>query len=158
MAGTPRRPTRPGRTVVRVNVTRLDMLLSGELLIEDLDDEEIARMQLRDKNGDFKGRPSSYVPRELALAFRQESYRRFQSAMGEMLPNALKAHREMLDSRHLAPGDAARLSAIKEVYERTFGKVAATSDVHLTVDKGKTFDDVLDEVLVDVEEDDELTQ
>lgn len=137
---------------IKVQVTRLDMLISGELSVEDLDDEEIQRMQLRNNAGDFRGRPPLWVPHQLAQALRHEAFKRFQRQMQEMLPDAITAHKEMISSRHLAPGDAARLSAIKEVYERTFGKVTQNIDQHVVVDKGKTFDDFIEAALVDTEE------
>jgi hypothetical protein len=152
MAG---RATPSGRkSVVRVEKTRLDLLLSGELKIEDLDDEEINRQQLRNSQGDFRGRPPQWVPREFALAMQAEFRRRFQSKMQELMPLALKGHEELLRSRHLAPGDAARMSAIKEVYERTVGKVVQTSDVHMVVEQ-KSFEDFVGEAIIDVEEEPE---
>lgn len=143
------------RTKRRIETTRLDMLISGELTIEDLDDEEIRKMQLRNKAGDFRGRPPLYVPHEMAMAFRQEHFRRFGREMAELVPDAIRAIREQLNSRHLSPGDATRLRAAELVLERNFGKVTQNVDQHVVVDKGKSFDDYVGEALIDVEEDDE---
>ena len=148
-----RQPTR--RKSRQIETTRLDMLISGELTIEDLDDEEIRKMQLRNKNGDFRGRAAMYIPRDMAMAFRQEHFRRFQAEMSELVPDAIRAIKEQLNSRHLSPGDATRLRAAELVLERNFGKVTQNVDQHVVVDKGKSFDDYVGEALIDVEEDDE---
>lgn len=143
-----RRPTRKSR---QIEVTRLDLLISGELSIEDLDDEEIRRMQLRNSAGDFRGRAPLYIPREMAMAFRQEHFRRFQKEMAELVPDAIRAIKEQLNSRHLAPGDATRLRAAELVLERNFGKVTQNVDQHVVVDKGKSFEDFVGDAIIDVE-------
>lgn len=141
-------------TVARREPTRLELLLKGDLKVEDLDDEEIQRMQLRNANGDFRGRPALWVPRSMALEMRAEFVRRFQGELNSMVGKALKAHKEILDSRHLAPGDAARMTAVKEVYDRTFGKVVQQTEVHATVEK-KDFSDVVADVVMDLDMDEE---
>lgn len=134
--------------------TRLQMLIDGDLKMEDLDDEEVQRMQLRNKHGDFRGRPPVWIPRELAGAVQAEFRRRFVAEVQAMMPAALKAHKELLVSRHLAPGDAARMTAVKEVYERTIGKVVQTSDVHMVVEN-KSFEDYVGDAIIDVEEEED---
>ena len=152
----PRRKSRGGqvRVVATREPTRLELLLKGDLKVEDLDDEEILRMQLKNVNGDFRGRPPLWVPRSFALEMRAEFTRRFQGELNNMLPKALRAHKEILDSRHLAPGDAARMTAVKEVYDRTFGKVVQQTEVHATVEK-KDFSDVVADVVMDLDMDEE---
>lgn len=139
----------------QIEVTRLDMLISGELSIQDLDDEEIQRMQLRNAAGDFRGRAPLYIPREMAMAFRQEFFARFQRDMAVRVPDAMRAISEMVNSRHLMPGDSTRLRAAELVLERVFGKVTQNVDQHVTVEKGKSFEDFVGEAIIDVEEDDE---
>jgi len=149
---------RKTKRIATIELSRLDLLIKGELSIEDLDDEEIRRMQLRNSAGDFRGRAPLYVPRDMALAFRQEHFRRFQKEMAELVPDAIKAIKEQLNSRHLAPGDATRLRAAELVLERNFGKVTQNVDQHVVVDKGKSFEDFVGEAIIDVEaEDDEPT-
>ncbi|QLF84486.1 hypothetical protein SEA_RIE18_4 [Microbacterium phage Rie18] len=154
--GVVRRRRTKTRVVAERERTRLELLVSGDLKIEELDDEEILRMQLKNANGDFRGRPPLWVPRSFALEMRAEFTRRFQGELNNMLPKALKAHKEILDSRHLAPGDAARMTAVKEVYDRTFGKVVQQTEVHATVEK-KDFTDVVADVVMDldIEEDED---
>lgn len=145
-------PTK-GRRTIKVEMTRYDMLVSGELKIEDLDDDEIFRMQLRNVDGHFKGRPPRYIPRELAIAWSVEQQKRAGRWFAEQLPEAQKATLELLRSRHLAPGDGARLRAAELIFDRVLGKVG--NETHITVDKGKTFDDVIELALVDTEEEDD---
>ena len=147
---------RPKRVQHRINISpRMQMWLDGKLSSEDFDDDEVTRMQLKDKNGHFSGRPTKNIPRELAIAFRSQQQIRLMAWFAETVPEAQKAYREILNSRHLQPGDAARLRAAEGIFERVIGKVNAASEVHVTVDKGKSYDDVLEGVLVDVEEEED---
>ena len=91
----------------------------------------------------------------MAMAFRQEHFRRFQAEMAEIVPDAIRAVREQVNSRHLSPGDATRLRAAELVLERVFGKVTQNVDSHVVVDKGKTFEDFVGDAIIDVEEDEE---
>lgn len=152
----PRKPVRRKTKVARFEATRLDMLISGELKVEDLTDEEIRRQQLMNSQGDFRGRPPMWVPREFAMAMQAEHFRRFKRDMSELVPDAVRAVKEMLNSRHLSPGDAARLRAAELVMERNFGKVTQNVDQHVTVDKGKSFENYVEDALVDAEVIDDL--
>ncbi len=51
--------------------------------MEELDDEEILRGQLRDKNGGFSGRPSDYVPRSFHVALVRETIKRMENKFRE---------------------------------------------------------------------------
>lgn len=158
MAEVARRPKKKGPQVTRVIATRdrnrLELLIAGDLKVEDLDDEEIQRMQLKNMNGDFRGRPPLWIPRSMALEFRAEFNRRFQAELQAMVPEALRAHKELLTSRHLAPGDAARMTAVKEVYDRAVGKVVQQTEVHAVVEN-KTFEDFVGDAIIDVELEDD---
>jgi len=152
----PRRPTRKQVkektvAVVRTTSPRMQMWMSGQLKPEDLTDEEVARGRLMDQDGHFRGRPPSMIPRELAMAFRSESQRRLMAWFQEMVPDAQRAYKEMLNSRHLQPGDAARLRAAEAVFERVIGKVG--QETHIVVDKGRSFEDVTADVVMDLDMD-----
>jgi len=88
------------------------------------------------------------------MAFRAEAQKRLQNWFVEIVPDAQRAYKELLNSRHLAPGDAARLRAAEGVFERVIGKVVAQTDMHVVMDKGKTFEDFVGEAIIDVEEED----
>lgn len=145
---------RTSKQVARVRTTspRMQMWMNGEIDPSELTDEEVNKMRLMDADGHFRGRPTAVIPRDLAMAFRTEQQKRLMAWFGEQVPLAQKAMQELLMSRHLAPGDATRLRAAEGIFERVIGKVG--QETHLVVDKGTTFDDVLEGVLVDVEEDD----
>lgn len=55
----------PARPVTRKVTGRVAQLMRGEITIDDLSDEELRRGQLADKNGVFRGKPSSMVPRAM---------------------------------------------------------------------------------------------
>ena len=150
----PKRPTKKRTQVARIRTEspRMRMWMAGELDPADLTDEEVARCQLMDKDGHFKGRPTKMVPRELMMAFRSEAQKRLMQWFQEQVPLAQKATQELLQSRHLAPGDATRLRAAEGIFERVVGKVG--TETHIVVDKGKSFEDFVGEALIDVEEDD----
>lgn len=151
--GTPaRRPKRPPKTQVkRVNTTspRMKMWMNGEISPEQLTDDEVNKMQLMDADGHFRGRPPGMIPRELAVAFRMEQQKRLMSWFAEQVPVAQRAMKELLESRHLAPGDATRLRAAEGVFERVIGKVG--QETHIVVDKGRSFEDVTADVVMDLD-------
>lgn len=150
----PGRPTKKqikNRTVAVVRTTspRMRMWMDGELKPEDLTDDEVNKMQLQDADGHFRGRPPSMIPRELALAFRTEQQRRLQAWFAEQVPLAKAALQELILSRHLAPGDSTRLRAAESVFERVIGKVG--QETHIVVDKGRSFEDVTADVVMDLD-------
>lgn len=135
--------------VVATRSPRMQMWMAGELGPEDLTDEEVNKMQLMDSDGHFRGRPPGMIPRELALAFRMEQQKRLMSWFAEQVPVAQRAMKELLESRHLAPGDATRLRAAEGVFERVIGKVG--QETHIVVDKGRSFEDVTADVVMDLD-------
>lgn len=144
--------SKSGRTrvaTVRTNSPRMKAWMAGEIKPEELTDDEVFKMQLMDSDGHFRGRPPGMIPRDLALAFRSEAQKRLQGWFIEQVPDAMRAYREIMMARTLAPGDTAKLRAAEGVFERVIGKVTANMEVHSTVEV-KTYEDVLDEVLVEV--------
>lgn len=101
---------------------RYAQLLRGELKVEDLDDEELARGRLRDKNGGWSGRPPRAVPQEMVQAMRREWLGRAE----EKLRAALHEHGigtlvELASNTQV--DSAVRLRAAQLILERTMGKV-----------------------------------
>lgn len=100
---------------------RYQMLLSGDLHIEDLDDEELARGQLRNKNGEFTGRPPLAIPNTM--------YKRVVEVMTQRVEAAQLGHLgdmyDVLFSIATNPGarpDARNTAAIY-IIERLTGKI-----------------------------------
>jgi len=129
------------------------MFIAGEISVEDLDDEEIFRGQLRNKSGSFAGRPPNYVPREFAIAVQHEAARRFMAEIGGLVPESLAAVQRVLEKRHPQPGDGATVQAAFKVLERFAGRVPET----LRLDTGKvskwdeSVQQVIQEEIIDAE-------
>ena len=153
----PRRTRGPRKQVAVVTTENPRMIawMNGEIKPEELTDDEVFKMRLMDKDGHFRGQPTRVVPRDLAEAFRSEAQKRLMGWFVEKIPDAQTAVSELLNARHLAPGDATRLRAAEGIFERVIGKVG--NETHIVVDKGQTFEDFVGEALIDVEEDDDDT-
>lgn len=99
---------------------RMAQLLAGELSVEDLDEEELARGQFRDEHGQFRGRPNKLIPREL----QQEMIRRLLQHGDEIWRQgyniAIRVHLEICSDPNNSPAD--RLKAAQYLIERVAGK------------------------------------
>lgn len=108
-------------TYIRVT-GRYAMLAQGIISVEDLDDEELSRGMLKDKNGNFSGRPPKLVPTELIQAMRREWLSRAESKLREALyEGGIKTLTELATNKTIDP--AVRLRAADKLMERTMGKV-----------------------------------
>src|SRR5688572_216862 len=70
---------------------RYARLLSGELKIEDLDDEEIIKGRLRAEDGSFRGAPPKLIPYSLHQALKKSMTDRMERKMIESLPEVIDA-------------------------------------------------------------------
>jgi hypothetical protein len=106
-----------------VRVTgRYAELISGTLSVEDLDDDELSRGQLKDKNGQFRGRPPKMVPQELVQAMRREWLSRAEAKLRESLyEGGIGTLTQLSTDKTIDPG--VRLRAAQMLMERTMGKV-----------------------------------
>ena len=99
---------------------RMAQFMAGDISIEDLDDEELARGQFRDANGQFSGRPNKLIPREV----QQEMIRRLLARGDELWRQgyniAIKVHLEIAADPNNSPAD--RLKAAQYLIERVAGK------------------------------------
>lgn len=109
-----------GKKVIHVT-GRVKALLNGEISVADLDDEELQRGQVRDKNGNFSGRPSSIVPRK----FHDEIVRRLLGRGDELYREHYLKMIEVFTSIAMdtTAKDADRLKAADMVITRIAGKV-----------------------------------
>ena len=128
---------------------RYRAFIDGELTVEDLDDEEIQRMQLRAADGTFRGGRPISLPREFIMAIQVEQQRRFKHWVATAVPEAQKAVLELTKSRNLTPGDATRLKAAEMILERFAGKTPDKIEVKAEV---SVFDQTLSEIVVDLDE------
>lgn len=96
-------------------------LVNGTLKIEDLDDEEISRCQLRDKGGQFRGRPPKFLPATLVNAFKREFQDRAKARFTQALyQSSIAVMREIADDPNIDP--AVRLKAADMIAVRALGK------------------------------------
>lgn len=121
--------------------TRWSRLLSGEIKVTDLDDEELAKMKTRDRLGGFTGRPSKYIPRKLEQEMRAEFLKRQQQGLEDAVPIAVAALSEVAKN---APAKD-RIAAASILLERAMGKVAQTVDV--TQHSADPIQDVLEGII-----------
>lgn len=111
-------------------MTRWQQLLAGEITVQELDDEELARGQCKNHEGRFVGR----TPRMIPNALRQEMTRRLFERVDETFRNDLIGAAQAV--MKIAIGDAYepadRLQAAKWAIERVMGK---NPDVNVHVHK-----------------------
>lgn len=108
-------------TYIRVR-GRYARLLAGEIKIEELDDEELARGQLRNAAGNFSGRPPAMIPTELVQAMRREWLSRAENKLREaLMSKGIGTLVELAGSDRIDP--AVRLRAANALIERVMGKV-----------------------------------
>ncbi len=116
-----RKPKDPKRAATVTVNDRALAFARGELTIADLDKEEIARAQFRNKAGDFRGRPADMVPREFAT----EMMRQHQEGVFKELAAQVLTALRTLDNvmKHGGIGDQARVKAAEIVLQYNIGKV-----------------------------------
>lgn len=120
-------PNRNGRLVH----PRVELLKLGKLNIEDLDDEELQRGQLRDTDGKFRGGPLRRIPKE----FHDELMRRILARGTDKLRgNYMAAVDTLVDIMNDETVDApVRVNVAKYVIERLAGKTPERVEVAATV-------------------------
>ena len=101
---------------------RYALFIAGKITVEDLDDEELSRGQLRALDGSFRGRPPKVVPVELVQAMRREWLNRANTRLREaLLEKGIGTLVMLADDARIDP--AVRLKAAQMIIERTMGKV-----------------------------------
>lgn len=133
----PRPPTRPtaakgyqdglGRLRIQVELQgKMAQLYAGELSVADMDNEELARMQFKDRNGRFTGRPPAALPSQLVNMIRRELLDR----LAEKRRAVLEEMQDVLigiargDDEEAKPGD--RIKAATAIIDRELGKTPET--------------------------------
>ncbi len=89
--------------------------------VEGLDEEELARGQLKDMNGGFKGRPPALVPREFHLACQREMKRRFEELFSQDVLDVARQYLALAQSKDLKPEVKAKM--LQYAMERVFGGI-----------------------------------
>lgn len=104
----------------RTDSPRLVALITGELDVNDLDDEELARGYPKDKNGRFTGRPPRMIPMALHQRIQKEFFARIEEKMRDALPDAVAMLAQLATSP--AAEDKDKLKAIDMLMNRVMGK------------------------------------
>lgn len=98
---------------------RWKKLLSGTLTVQDLDDEELAKMRVRGRDGGFSGSRKA-IPSHLAQQMQQEAIKRANDQFRLAAPAAVKRLLEIASDEDTKDTDAIR--ALQIVLERALGK------------------------------------
>lgn len=105
---------------VRSQSLKMAKFLRGELTVDDMDDDELARGQFKDKRGRFGGRPPSVVPREFFAACQRELMRRGSQKMAEHFLGAIDTIAVVMNDTETSP--ETRIKAANIIIERVAGK------------------------------------
>jgi len=109
---------------------RYQQLIDGVITIDDLDEEEIIRGQLRDQNGHFSGHPPRAIPWTLHDALRATMEKRMQRKLMSSLPEVLDS---LVRTARYDRSGAARVAAAQLILDRTLGKVPDKAEITTTV-------------------------
>lgn len=108
-------------TYIRVT-GRYAELAQGIITYDDLDDEELARGQLRSADGTFRGNRPNLIPKEMVDAMRRAWMGRAEARLREaLLKHGVGVLIELAKDPLVDP--AVRLRASEKIIERTMGKV-----------------------------------
>lgn len=88
---------------------------------ETLDEEELARGQLRSEDGGFMGRPPTFVPREFLLACQREQKRKFEEIFGSEVLGIAQEYVKLCRDKEIPPKERAKL--MQYAMERIFGGI-----------------------------------
>lgn len=123
--------------------SRWAQLIDGRLKIEDLDDEELARGELRNVNGRFSGKQPQWIPKQFIQAMQRQIISR---AAERWHSNLLEAQRQLIALGMDPRVDASvRYRALTYVIERSMGKIPDKIEMSATI---KPYEELLEGVTV----------
>lgn len=102
--------------------SRHQMLLDGELTVDEMDDDELQRFRGRDINGEFVG-PHKRLSPKMQGQIRQRLLDQMQRNIEGFLPRATEVLNQIMEN---SESDAARVKAIDILLQRGAGKVPET--------------------------------
>lgn len=100
---------------------KMARLYSGELTVADMDNEELARLQFKDRNGNFTGRRPANLPQALVNMMRKELIDRVHEIRRGAIADANQVLVDILNDTDVKPAD--RIKAALALIERVEGKV-----------------------------------
>ena len=109
---------------------RYQQLIDGVITVDDLDDDEIARGQLRNRNGGFSSPPQA-IPWVMHDALRASMERRIQRQLMSKMTEVTDALIKIATNDY---GSAeARVKAMALIFDRALGKVPEKSESKVTI-------------------------
>lgn len=102
--------------------------MNGQVDLREWDEEELIRGRPRDKNGTFRGRPPTLMPRQVYDELRRRTLTEFHEKVRSNVLPAMDALAAM--ARGEEDADPARIKAIQEIINRFAGKAPE----HVTMD------------------------
>jgi len=114
---------RQGRWWGRILQTMEDTGMTMEEFVATLSNEELARGQVKDKNGEFRGRPPQWVPRAFHRACISELMKRGQELWRTSYVEAIKAMTSIAVNKGGGATPGEQIKAAQFVIERLEGKV-----------------------------------
>lgn len=136
------------RKKIKVSIPeRMQAILDNPQLVIELTDEEVQKGKLRDKNGEFRGRPMPVVPTKFYHILRAEQIRRWEIKVAETLQPSLEVLHDISQGKITGrvPADA-RMKAAIYLIERTVGKVPEKTEMHVEM---KPWQDGIEGLLYD---------
>lgn len=122
-------------------------VLSGEIPWDALDDEEIARGQLRDKHGGFRGGQPQRIPQALRREQARRLKERFDAVNQALLMPAQRVVAEVAMGNVFGATAGDQLRAASLIIDRTVGK---TPDVVETTVEVKAWEGIIPSILKSV--------
>lgn len=98
---------------------RMAMLANGDLSVQDMDNEELARLQFRDSGGKFRGRPPQHLPAQLVNMMRKELLDRLAEKRRAVLEEMQDV---LIGIANAGEKDSDRIKAAQLIIERELGK------------------------------------
>lgn len=114
-----------------------------------LDSSEIARGQLKDKAGHFRGRPPALVPRGFFDACRKELMKRAQSEYEKAYLAAIEAMTKIAKGEEMGAKPADKIKAAQFIIERLEGKTPERVEIKMS----DPFADLVEGAIAQVSED-----
>jgi hypothetical protein len=112
---------------------KMAQLYKGEITVQDMDNEELARMQFKAADGTFRGRRPNNLPQALVNMMRKELIDRVSEVRRAALAEANETLIKVI--RNDSAKDADRIKAALALIEREEGKVPEKVELS-TGDKG----------------------
>jgi hypothetical protein len=126
---------------------------AGFIPIEELDDKELHREQLRNKDGNFAGRGVEWVSKTLRRQIGAEIQRRYSMHFQERLRDAQDVYLDIMQDTTASAGD--RLRAAAYVQERIVGKVPDKVEISAEV---RPWEGLVGDIVNDMLEDEKDTK